>query len=643
MTASGLEYRGIQRGLDTGESEGPASLGCTLGRATGENEIAMEEFASALPTPTWFTRVASADDDDDATFTRTRSYETEAVVFSGTAQAGPQSAAGQSSVEDVGLLAAFVKHFRRATTKASLLDEKDLLREAMLDCSEGGNLQTSMPVQSAFCSRPTAAFHLAYSLVACNKLIGCLRMLLTDVKCEGMHFRFTPLELRSHPILVVADPGVASIGLLHSGCGLVGANISTVGTSLMASFPETVGINGWWFTTASQSVARDPTRFILEASRDGAAWEMCGASRFVAVPSTADAACIGWSVSAHNTTFARGAVETFSLEVPWQFALDHMLVMMTHTLGNLWVFLKASMHHPMEASRTLLGSTCICSALYLASTVAYVLHGNIAVAAIPGVYALQFIHNSCLLSQVNILSEITWRVSAGFAAAGVIQYLIIFSNAEGVRTIVNGYRETLPLDVKTAFSTSFVGFCFFVWIKRGMARCVADARALVAPDQQAYGIVWSACLDSPSDFSSLERIDAHIRAAWGHQRPGILRQRVGPSQAGVWSHMPPIRSFERIFAQAAVAAPLLRSKVKAWALQSGGMFPMIQAEEGTSRYCFERWDSIIGHAELVGRVKWAKVKSKKRAVEKVYRCYAGDVSRLVDCCRCPPSMIPGPQ
>jgi hypothetical protein len=35
----------------------------------------------------------------------------------------------------------------------------------------------------------------------------------------------------------------------------------------------------------------------------------------------------------------------------------------------------------------------------------------------------------------------------------------------------------------------------------------------------------------------------------------------------------------------------------------------------------------------VQRVKWAKIKSTKRAVEKLYRCYSGDVARLVDCCR----------
>jgi hypothetical protein len=72
------------------------------------------------------------------------------------------------------------------------------------------------------------------------------------------------------------------------------------------------------------------------------------------------------------------------------------------------------------------------------------------------------------------------------------------------------------------------------------------------------------------------------------------------------------------------------------------MFPLQQPlESGRADYeankpqsvIFERWDRIVGDPELMGRVKWAKVKSEKRVVEKVYRCYAGDVSRLFDCCR----------
>ena len=88
-----------------------------------------------------------------------------------------------------------------------------------------------------------------------------------------------------------------------------------------------------------------------------------------------------------------------------------------------------------------------------------------------------------------------------------------------------------------------------------------------------------------------------------------------------------------------MAAPLLRAKVKTWALASGGMFPMLPADDGPAGGeagpCrFERWDAVVGDGARMELVKWPSVKSMKRAVEKMYRCYAGDVSRLVDCCRC---------
>jgi hypothetical protein len=46
-----------------------------------------------------------------------------------------------------------------------------------------------------------------------------------------------------------------------------------------------------------------------------------------------------------------------------------------------------------------------------------------------------------------------------------------------------------------------------------------------------------------------------------------------------------------------------------------------------------RWEQILSFPDLHRQVLWAKPKTFQRSVEKLYRCYSLDVSRLLDCCR----------
>jgi hypothetical protein len=606
---------------------------------TSQPQLARDQITPAAPAPIGFSRVPSAD--LGFTFTRACSFETEPVQLAVPATSTELQPTLLLDGVDAGLRAAFIKHFRRATTRATLLDGAELLREAMADCSEGGTFQTSMPMYSIYCTRWAPPFHIALALTSLNKLVGCINLLVQNRKCKGQHFRFTPLERRgpsgSELWTATTGPGIADFGLLLHGCGIGGANMSTVGDSVVASFPEPVGMNGWWLSTAFQATALDPVRFVLEGSRDGANWELCGASRFTAVPSLKDVALIGWQAAAYNTTHVRGAVEVFGLEVPWQFAVDHMLIMLTHTVTNSWAFIAHILRYPIQCHRAMQLSNIIGSRVYLISAFCYALQGNWTVAAIPAMYSLLFFTTSYTYCKMDSVARFQAHASAGFAAAGIVQYLVVFGNSDGTRVIFDGYRTVLPLDVKTAFATSFIFFCIYLWAESGVARSIADARAVIAADEQEYDAAWAACIASRTDSSALEDIDMLMHATWGHLRPGILRQCDRRS-----GYCKPIKSLERILAQASVAAPLLRSKVKAWALKSGGSFPVQHHDDGESRFDgrgpqsvrFERWERIAGDPELMGRVKWARVKSEKRMVEKVYRCYAGDVSRLVDCCRC---------
>ena len=86
---------------------------------------------------------------------------------------------------------------------------------------------------------------------------------------------------------------------------------------------------------------------------------------------------------------------------------------------------------------------------------------------------------------------------------------------------------------------------------------------------------------------------------------------------------------DQLFAMAAGLHPYLRCKVQEWAALSRGFFQVVVEKETT----FLSWDVIAADSALYDRVKWALPKTRKRAIEKVFRSYNGDVSRLLDCCR----------
>jgi hypothetical protein len=60
------------------------------------------------------------------------------------------------------------------------------------------------------------------------------------------------------------------------------------------------------------------------------------------------------------------------------------------------------------------------------------------------------------------------------------------------------------------------------------------------------------------------------------------------------------------------------------------MFPALV--DGLTSNAFVRWNDIDG-TEQQHTIGWAQMKNPVRCVEKLYRSYGGDVSRLVDLCR----------
>jgi hypothetical protein len=77
----------------------------------------------------------------------------------------------------------------------------------------------------------------------------------------------------------------------------------------------------------------------------------------------------------------------------------------------------------------------------------------------------------------------------------------------------------------------------------------------------------------------------------------------------------PIRSLDQLFTQAVGMDSVLRSKVKAYAMESKGMFPVVvkdSACSGGTRSVLMHWEHIVTDENLSKDVKWAKIKNSKR-------------------------------
>jgi hypothetical protein len=95
----------------------------------------------------------------------------------------------------------------------------------------------------------------------------------------------------------------------------------------------------------------------------------------------------------------------------------------------------------------------------------------------------------------------------------------------------------------------------------------------------------------------------------------------------------PVACLDQLLSQASGVDRLVRAKIQTWGVGAGAYYRLA----GTHSHvvAFEPWADLQRYSEACsgdgsnGRVRWARVKSRQRAVEKLYRVYRLDVSMLV--------------
>ena len=175
-------------------------------------------------------------------------------------------------------------------------------------------------------------------------------------------------------------------------------------------------------------------------------------------------------------------------------------------------------------------------------------------------------------------------------------------------------------------------FAFTMFFNR--RRAIVRAQAIVLDDMRKYDRLWVQIAGEPeltalSDMVNRIKRISHISVIprqyqsnrqcsaemkWSLSR--IFKSSVlFRSSRGIFGAAPtlvPVNSLDQLFVQANLLQPIMRLKVKDWASRSNGFFSSCR-DNGFVSFCPES----DNHCEI----KWAKVKTVSRAIEKVVRVY----------------------
>jgi hypothetical protein len=237
-----------------------------------------------------------------------------------------------------------------------------------------------------------------------------------------------------------------------------------------------------------------------------------------------------------------------------------------------------------------------------------------------------------------------------------------------------------PRRILVRFALGPYGACllFAVAMRVLRARAKRAARRLVRADQACYDAIWATVSSNPAERAALANLDLEVCAAASalpdlplcqlsgnfgarSQRPsraggsaisrgkrGMIdqqssRSRWGRSLAFLGSAVTlpagsaatrRLDSLDQLYAQAELLHPILLDKVRTWAALSRGHFPVHSATasgDGGGEGVLQRFVVLSppdgdggaeGGASVESlRIKWCKIKTVERAVEKVVRSY----------------------
>lgn len=472
---------------------------------------------------------------------------------------------------------------------------------------------------------------------------------------EFSKYRLTALELRGGgSVDDVSGPQVAEFGVMLEDCRQTTEplEITTAGASQTISFSAPVRMNGWYLVTSDNDPDMDPVRFTLEGQNEGDPadeWEEVGASR-MRVVSTGQVKLLNNGKT--HLTKERGAVEEWSLEVPWSWVIAFPVVQMVTVAATYLFILCGITSQSRYANRVLLYGFLFTASLQLTSGVGYSLAGDLSA---EGLYWCLFSLSGFAMASVLALAERYFILC--LTICGVYLILLDICKNTVMFPDIQGLSTSPPFTGLFFVLVGFIANVFHHHILRKSSR-------LINEDKRRYDAVWQALIASERNTTALKNLTKTIDRVCAI-RPAQLRQfnhrrvldpliqsdtakktpflnralswvsasRQDELKRAVTVNIDsPVQCLDQLFVQSAGMDLILRNKVQEWASKSNGCF-RIKDDVAGSKPLFFKWKDIKNDPHLRYNVKYGRLKGIDRAIEKLLRSYDGDVSLLLDVCR----------
>ena len=360
-------------------------------------------------------------------------------------------------------------------------------------------------------------------------------------------------------------------------------------------------------------------------------------------------------------------VVEFDMRLPWIWCCAKWLSSTMLILMTLSAFIASHTKNQMQGRVVCASLWLVLHVLEMLACIGYISSGEPALAILSGIFSAGDLIYALMLAYFeSIFRQLNGLCGALFLGAVSAHYFYL----ESPHLIIGDYFGFENRGVFEGMGLLILSLSGTIFRLQSRIR----AKQVMEEIHLAYDNCWERILDSESASQSetireiSEFTDSIIngltytarqrgKGAWGHEHKPVYQEIALPSGESLCrnriksnlfnflrsqlSHCglahsthvdlgPLIFDLDQLFAQADGVDLLLRLKVQQWALLSNGFFPVVSSVETV---IFEPWQKIAGSDELLANVKWGRVKSRKRAIEKLYRSYNCDVSRLLDCCR----------
>jgi len=403
---------------------------------------------------------------------------------------------------------------------------------------------------------------------------------------------------------------------------------------------------GWFVKTLEEegSQGRDAREFVVEAKwDDDNEWSEVAMPKWLSITTGADVAFYaGKRVSLPER---RGKVVVFQTTASRAWFLHRVLRSLICCVLLTLVSMVAAAGRGHEARWLAKFTMAFSLAIQCVSGVCFALEGSILAMIecflwIPTYLTVVL----ALFWEKRFLHFLLLSVVADVAAVSVQACLV-----DGEYT-ASFFRNNVPVQ-------GCVLFCLMLWVKVSRWHALQKSRKLVEKDQKQYERVWTMHVGCDREEATLRLLENKVASinlrghvcrqherkrfneitsvshGWTTQTPDFLLDSLGfRTVPNTIDLSRPVTSLDQLYACASVVNAIVLDKLKTWALQSDGMFPLESASGVQTELEFRRWSDVEGtqDEELV---KWSCLKKYHRATEKVTRSYGYDTSRLLDVCR----------